>query len=298
MHHNFRLFFVSVLFLLAGLGASAAQPVTFAPADADIWKQFVAMLRAGPIPADKIRPYDPSLLEPLMGFLTVMREKANWAEWESTPEIHRDGATTHYVIPLTYDGRKRTFCFTFLTEGNNWYFEHFESILIRMDQLGPLPVSVFPDLEESQKAWMREEIATTEQVRLFNLLAADKGKQFAFDWFRDGLGYFFEAKTWVPLVPPSQAFILYLCWEQANLRGNPTRLEKLDDTEAVVRISPNYLKYYEQTANFKQRISSDDYRKIFATIWQDRATTAGWNLQLTCPGNECVFRFSKPQAKE
>jgi hypothetical protein len=296
VNHDFRLRLLLVLFLLVAIGASTAQPGTFSHSDLDVWKQFVRILRAGPIPADKVHPYDPSLKEPMIGFLSMMREKANWAEWELTPEIHHVGSSTVYVIPLTFDGKKQVYCFTFLNEGNNWYFQHVESILLRLDQLGRLPVSVFPDLPESQKAWMREEIAVTKQVRLFNLLTTEKGKQFAFDWFRDGQGYFLAARAWVPLVPPSRAFILYLCWEQANLRGNPTRLEKLDDTGAVVHISPIYLRLYEQTANFRQRISIEDYRKIFQTIWLDRAKEAGWNLNLSCKREDCVFHFSRPSS--
>lgn len=42
---------------------------------------------------------------------------------------------------------------------------------------------------------MREEIAMTERVRVFNLLAKEKGKPFAFEWFRDGAAYFLAART-------------------------------------------------------------------------------------------------------
>ncbi|MGA1981940.1 MAG: hypothetical protein ABSG84_05665 [Acidobacteriaceae bacterium] len=284
---------LSVVFLVLGTGVSAAQTGVATQQDGDTWKQFVSMLRAGPIPAEKVRPYEGVSKDLLIGFLSTIREKAIWSEWEATPEIHRVGSDTHYVIPLTIDGTKQTLSFTFLNEGGNWYFHHIESILLRLDEIGTLPVTAFPDLPESQKAWMREEIAATEQMKLFNVLATEKGKQAAFDWFRDGRGYFLAARTWVPLAAPSRAFILYLCWEQANLRGNSVTLEKLDDSEAVVRISPIYLKLYEQTANFKERISADDYRKIFDTIWQDRAAAAGWNLQQTCTGPACVFHFSK-----
>lgn len=293
MRAKLPLFVPPILFLLMGAGASTAQPGVAVQQDVDTWRQFVSMLQAGPMPADKIRPYEGVSKDLLVGFLSQIRKNVNWAEWEIIAEIHRVGNSTHYVIPLTIDGTKQTLSFTFLNEGNTWYFQHIESILLRLDQVGSLPVSVFPDLPESQKAWMREEVAATEQIRLFTLLSNEKGKQYAFDWFRDGRGYALAAKTWVPLVDPSRAFILYLCWEQANLEGNATRLEKLDDAEAVVNISPIYLKLYDQTANFKQRISAEDYRNIFETIWQDRATAAGWNLQQTYTGHECVFRFSK-----
>lgn len=200
-----------------------------------------------------------------------------------------------FVAPLTIDGNRKVYCFTFVQINDRWYFRHFESILIRLDQLGPLPVTVFPDISEPQKSWVHAELETTEQIRFFNLLAAEKRKPFAFDWFKDGAGYLLAAKTWVPLVPASQAFIPYLCWEQANLRGNPTRLEKLTETDAIVKIEPAYFKLYDQTAHLRQQISLPDYQQLFQTIWRDRAEQAGWVLQLDCTDAQCLFRFRRPE---
>lgn len=293
-----RSYALLLIFLFAFAGNSGAQTRAGQQPDLETWLQFVSALQAGPIPADRVRPYDPSFKAPIIEFLSVMRQKANWDEWKATPEIYHVNNKTHFVIPLTFDGRKQTYCFTFLQEGGEWYFQHLESILLRLDQVGPLPVSRFPDLEESQKAWMREEIATSEQVRLFNLLVNEKNKQFAFDWFKDGLSYALQAKTWVPLVPPDRAFVLYLCWEQANLRGNPTRLERLTETEAVVTIEPIFLKLYDQTAHLPQQISKLDYQHPFETVWQDRAEQAGWKLQQNCTDAQCVFRFTRLAAED
>jgi len=124
------------------------------------------------------------------------------------------------------------------------------------------------------------------------MLAKEKGREFAFDWFKDGVGYFMEARTWVPFMPPSRAFILYLCWEQANLRGNPVTLEKLDDREATITLDPHYLRFHSQT-DVGRQISAEDYRRLFETIWQDRAENAGWKLQITYKGNTCVFHLTR-----
>jgi hypothetical protein len=202
------------------------------------------------------------------------------------------GNQVHYLIPLTIDGLRNTYCFTFLTEAGKWYFQHFESITVRLDKTGPPPVSTFPDIPEGQKAWMRDEILAHEQVRLFNMLAKEKGREFAFDWFKDGFGYFMEARTWVPFVPVSRAFILYLCWEQANLRGNRVTLEKVDDREATITLEPNYLRFYSQT-DVRDQIPAEDYRRLFETIWQDRAEKAGWKLQITYKGDTCVFHLTR-----
>lgn len=260
----------------------------------EIWRQFVSELRTGSLTEDKIRPY-PEILEviPPAAFLKILsglKEKANWDEWEASPEIHRVGTTIHYLIPLTFDGRKATYCFTFLLEGGQWYFRHLESITIRLDQIGTLPVSKFPDVSDPQKAWMRQERHMQAQTDLFNFLSKEKGKEFAFNWFRDGPGYFVEAKTWVPFVPPQRAFILYLCWEQSNLQGNRVTLQKLDDNEALVTLEPMYLLLYDHTS-IQQKIDYEDYRKMFEIQWQDRASAAGWNLVMTCNKAECTFHF-------
>ena len=92
------------------------------------------------------------------------------------------------------------------------------------------------------------------------------------------MGYLLGAKTWVPFVDPKKAFILYLCWEQAQLRGNKVILEKLDDKEAFVKIRPIYIDLYLRSSHLKQQISWEDYMQIFFTIWEERAKKAGWHL--------------------
>ena len=84
----------------------------------------------------------------MFGFLKIMREKADWQEFESESEVHNVGKQVHYLIPLTFDGGQATYCFSFLVEDDNWYFQHLEAITIRLDKIGSLPTSKFPDLAE------------------------------------------------------------------------------------------------------------------------------------------------------
>ena len=101
------------------------------------------------------------------------------------------------------------------------------------------------------------------------------------------------ARTWVPFVPVSRAFVLYLCWEQANLRGSGVTLRRLDDHEAVVTLEPHYLKFYAQTEQMREQISAEDYRRLFETIWRDRAEKGGWELQINYKGTACVFHLTR-----
>jgi hypothetical protein len=263
-----------------------------------IWMEFVAALKNNVLSPDRIRLIEPMTLEMIQETLQRFREGAVWSEWEAEPEVIRADPQLNFIIPLKGKlGTRTDYCFMFLVEKNQWYFRSIEAIFIRLDKIGSLPASTFPDISEKQKAWAREEIYWSEQVRLFNLLSKEKGKEFAFDWVKkgigNGIGYLLGAETWVPFVSPSKAFILYLCWEQANLRGNDVVLEKLDDHEALLKITPLYFALYQAASHLKRQISLEDYIKIFETIWQERADKAGWKLKIEGQGRICIFHFLK-----
>lgn len=289
---------LAAILISAGALLAAASSSTSGTDDLTIWREFVAAMKGGGLPAAKIKPYYENLREPILGWLKEMSAKADWAEWAKPPEVHRVGEHVHYLIPLTFDGQTANYCLSFVVEGGTWFFRHMEAINIRLDRTGPLPTSTFPDVEEATKAHIREEVLWTREVRVFNELSALKGKAAAFDFFKDGNGYFLAAKTWVPFVEPRRALVLYACWEQANLRGNTVRLEKLDDLEAVVRMTTYYFGLYKASAHLAQQISFDDYTKIFETIWRDRARAAGWALEIEYGddgyrASSCVLRFKR-----
>jgi hypothetical protein len=94
-------------------------------------------------------------------------------------------------------------------------------------------------------------------------------------------------------VSPERAFLLYLCWEQANLHGTEVTLSQLADDGAVVRLKPIYLMLYERTGHLRQQITLDDYRRLFEFRWHNRAASAGWELTISYDGEECLFRFTR-----
>jgi len=131
-------------------------------------------------------------------------------------------------------------------------------------------------------------------IWLYNTLSEEKGKDYALSIFLDGAGYYLAAQVWVPFYPPWRAFILYLCWEQANLRHNKVTLEKLEDNQAIVKFDGlHYFALYVRTAHLKRQISLENYIKIFETIWHDRAKNAGWNLKIEGEGKQVTFYFTR-----
>jgi hypothetical protein len=279
---------VVVLFALSSAFALAQADQTQA-----IWNDFTSNLLAGRITQDMLRPEVPELREPLMRFLEQIRSDSRPEDWAATPELHRVGNQIVGIVALTQRDGKGQYCFTLLVENSRWYFRHVESIFIRLDQIGALPVSHFPDVSEAQKAWMRDEIRVTEEIRVYNLMVKDHGRDFALRFFDDGAGYALQARTWVPTVSPEKAFVLFLCWEQANLFESPITLETLDDNSAVVRLNPRWFHLYRQTGHLRQMISESDFRELFETVWQDRARAAGWSLQIIFGQDEVVFRLKR-----
>ncbi len=127
---------------------------TYAQDDLHIWRDFAGALRAGKMSVERIRPLaqlgDP--FKPiLMGFLDSLRAWASPADWEATPEIFRVDDRIQYILPWTERNRKVTYCFSLLSDGARWYFQHLECIFIRLDTVSKCPTSSFPDVPEHMK---------------------------------------------------------------------------------------------------------------------------------------------------
>jgi hypothetical protein len=132
-------------------------------------------------------------------------------------------------------------------------------------------------------------------LNIYLPISEEKGKEYALNLLKDGAGYFVGAKTWVPFTSPAKAFILYLCWEQANLRGNNVTLVKLSDSQAIVQMETKFFDLYFTATHLKPMISIQDYKRIFETIWQDRAKNAGWNLDIKYSTDyKVVLYFTHP----
>ena len=286
------MFIANVATCLTLLGTAAPASVSGTDVDSRYWAEFVSALRAHEIGPQRIRPYYEALTGPLQQFLADFRRKADWPEWEARPEMHRVGSEIHYLLPLTLGGSRASYCFTLIEDAGTWFFRHVESITIRLDHLGRLPTSEFPDLPQAQKDWMREESYWFERVKAFKRSVAALGRDKALSEFDDGAGYFLQARTWVPFVDPARAFVLFLCWEQSQLRGAAVTLVSLADDRAEVDIEPVVLKLYYQTAQMRLLLSGEDYRAIFERIWRTRATAAGWDLAIQCDGPKCRFRMT------
>ncbi|NLO48945.1 MAG: hypothetical protein GX111_11590 [Clostridiales bacterium] len=254
-----------------------------------LWQAFTRLLSENKITAEKLRPYHKAMTEPLLTFLDHLRERMLRGEKAEYVKSVRVGDMIHCFISLD-DGQ---YCFSFVLKDDDWFFVHIESILLRLDEV-TAPTASFPDISEQRKNWIRQEREISNNVRMFNLLKHEKGSEYALDWFLDGDGYFLMARSWVPYVEPQRAFVLFLCWEQANLTGNAASLERFENNRAVIKIKPMYMEMYKKTGHIRQQISYEDYIGMFEAIWRDRAEKAGWTLRINYEKEECVFDLAPP----
>ena len=282
--------------ILVAILASGQAPVP--SHDLAIWREFSALMRQGPFPRDRIRPLVPGMEDTLVGFLSKFPKQP--AAWARDPEVVRSGPQINFIIPFGDD--TKPFNFMFIEENGQWYFRHLEQVMLRLDKTPPPPTSAFPDTNEERKAWARDEIYWSQIVRFHVALAPKIGRTAFLDLLRDGRGYAVAAQSWVPFVPPHRAFVLYLCWDLAqlhgmNTRGESVRLESLDDQVAVVRLRDHpFFQLYLVATHIRPQISFADYREIFETIWQDRARAAGWALAIdyrSPDGLDIVFRLNR-----
>ena len=281
---------IKVIFVLLILGS-----LLFAVQENDlkIWEEFVTLLDNEQMSVDKIKG-EYTANEQLLEWITGIKSRNALEEMILEPEIFRVENKVHFLKSLKGEKTEVNYLFSFIIVDGEWYFNHLEAIFIRLDKIGALPTMEFPDIPENQKIWARNEIRVSKMIQLWTFIAKGKGKEDAFSYFKDGPGFFVGAKTWVPFVPPPQAFILYLCWHQANLYGNPLALVKLEDNEAVVEIQPLYFLLYRRASHIKPQISFEDYRRLFETIWIDRAETAGWKLTIDYEKDDiCTFIFKR-----
>jgi hypothetical protein len=295
-----RTYKTAIALLLAVVWLGGAVPIHAQDAEAlRIWKEFVSDLRAGKMEnPERFRLMNPAWHDSFVGWMKSLRENVDWEKSIATPEIFRVGDEIKYVIPLwikAEDGlREHTYCFSLILYKDRWYYRHLESITLRLDKVKDLPASEFPDVPEERKAWIRNETEVSDAIRLFNFLAKEKGRDFAYDWFKDGPGYVVAATAWVPFYAKERAFILYMGWHLRNMRGETVTLEKLDDKEASIRwTQPLFFEIYKRASHLKTWISAEDYRRLFETIWQSRAAAAGWNLAIAEEGNATVMRFTR-----
>ncbi len=242
--------------------------------ESDIWKEFTSLVKKG-FPKEKVKGYYPSMNEPIMGYLKIIRENVDWDEFQKEPETVKVKDHIHYLVPLAFEAENITYCFTILLENGKWYFRQLETILLRLDKIKSFPAKEFPDLPEKQKCRMREEIRISDRIRLFNTLSELKTKEYALNYFKDGYGYALAAKVWIPFVPPEKALVLYTAWEQSRMKGNEVILEQLEEKKAKIRFKPYYFILYKQAAHLKSKIGFEDYRNIFETARQDLAEKTG-----------------------
>lgn len=272
--------------------------ILFSQEGTTVWKEFIEDVRSGTIRAEQLMPLEElgdSFKPTLLVYLDSLRAQASDEDWSAIPEVFEKEDIIVCLVPWSTRSEKVTYSFKFKIVDGKWFFQHLETIFLRLDKVGSYPVSVFPDISERSKAWIRQETYWSFVVNnIYNPLVTQVGTRYVLDLIKDGKGYVLAAKAWIPFLDYSDAFILYLCWEQSRLNGNYVTLIKRDSIEAIIEMETIFFALYENSGTLKSQISFDEYRFIFETIWYDRAKYSGWNLKIEYDKNYKVkFHFWK-----
>jgi len=307
---------------IAGDLLDAAKWVVEFSRQRGIWLGFIDTVKRGAFGIDDVKPLHQGLAPGLCHIVAAIAAKVPPDDWPLSPKMvvgarcdttdhldpgdYRDpgdpgddcapgrGHPVHFLVPLLVDGQETTFCFSFVLEGNRWFLRHIEAIVIPITHVPDLPATSFPDLPSATKDFMREEIAASERIRLWAFLKDRFGPGFATDWFKDGVGYALAARAWIPFLPPEQAFILYVCWEETRLRGGKAHLLELTSSSARISLKPQYLSVYGRATHLREQISAEDYEALWEAIWKDRAAHGGWQVEVKYETTGCTLFFTRP----
>lgn len=103
-----------------------------------VWGEFLDMLSAEQICAEKIRPLHEAIKkEALYHILHRLSARVPPVKWPRNPSVRLNGNQLVYVVTLESEGEPTNFVFRFEVDGNHWFFRHVETILTPLDSIPP-----------------------------------------------------------------------------------------------------------------------------------------------------------------
>jgi hypothetical protein len=74
-----------------------------------VWQEFLSQMREETLLAERICPYDESLLQPLQSVLSKLRPRLIAQDTDRTPEIFLCGNQVHYILPLRFEEKNEQY---------------------------------------------------------------------------------------------------------------------------------------------------------------------------------------------
>jgi hypothetical protein len=264
------------------------------------WTWFRSKLVEGSWTRDDLEPLHEELSPSLQGVLQQIRTQAGTGLATSIA-LHRmlrgkDSASFLFRVapgdPLL--------CATVVQARGRHRLRQIEAITLDLGDLPPLPCDarLLPGPSEETASWIREEIAMTERVRLYNHLAVKQSLESALAWVSDGAAFLLAARSWIPYMEPGLAFLWYAAWSETHLHRNPVIVRQANPLGGrLVMVDPLHRRLYRQTTHLRKQISKQDYEALFEAAWRDRAENAGFHLTVQGSGQlELAFSPIRPDS--
>jgi hypothetical protein len=256
-----------------------------------IWKEFIEKLCHDSLKEcdlnDEMSPF-------LFSFLCGKDAQNRREIFINAPVNMIDGEFRKSIFLSCPDDEYR---FDFEVNKEKWKLCYIECITLPLSNINNFPYDSFIPLSGKEN-WIKAEKSISKMIYFFCKLR----KIFNFDeallWLNDGAGEFLCARSWVPFYKDSKSFILYSSWIENRINGENVSVEIFSDEKCVMRFKQHlWFKIYHATGHFRTQLSFDDYKKIFESIWQDRAFHSGWNIMFEYEGYDTILTFMARENK-
>jgi hypothetical protein len=250
-----------------------------------IWREFIEKLSLDSLKdsdfSDEMRPFFVSFL---CGEAAYDRRK----KFINSSAKMIDGEFRKSIILSCPDDEYR---FDFEIIKDKWKLCFIEGITLPLSNISCFPYDSFIQLPEKE-SWIKAERNISKIVYLFCKLRKLFNTDEALLWFNDGAGEFLCSRAWVPFYNDSKSFVLYSGWIENRINGEDVSIEIFSDEKCVMRFRNHlWFKVYHGSSHIKNQLSFDNYRKLFESIWQDRAINSGWHIVFDYNDDDTILTF-------
>jgi hypothetical protein len=251
----------------------------------EIWKEFVEKLRINSL---KECDFGDDMKYFLFSFLCGKDSHERREKFINSSTDMVDGEYRKSVIVSCPDDKYR---FDFAVIDNKWKLIFLECITLPLNNINCFPYDLFISLPEKE-SWIKAERNISRIVYFFCKLRKIINLDEALLWFNDGAGEFLCARSWVPFYNDSKSFILYCGWIENRINGENISIEMCTDEKCIIHFKEHlWFKVYHSSSHLNIQISFEEYKKLFESIWLDRAFHSGWEVEFTYDGNDTILTF-------
>lgn len=252
----------------------------------DIWDEFQEKLRYDALTESDFTEEMHTYLKPL---LCGEHSEPRRQKFLDSPYDILEGVDKISVISHCPDDDYR---FDFFTDGSSWRLAFIECITLPVFDMEVFPYSKFNPLDKKE-LHIRREKEITRLVYFYLKFKELAGKDKALNYISDGKGEYICARSWVPFYSGRLSFVAYSAWYECRINGENVIIQEFQEDKCQVTIHDHiWRNMYYTVGHLKPVIEYSEYMEVFESIWRDRATSAGWNIEFDYTDKDTSLVFN------